>query len=285
MKRIRIDFAIALVVAVGIGALVNFGAGMVIDALEEKSGEVVCSDTEIGAAAGKGTPVVSSIAEMMEEDYFTLHIEYSFSTDTVYYDDTFYHIYELESGEVVLVDEYYYNTAIQSDEEDTSLIPDSYRVLPVGRVVRKQLDDELIRRVEEEGCTLTDTSFYIDMRGKFGYFSREDYEEKAETVSFLAGLISFFLIRYLMIASGIFPPVFPLRFLKSWKRFVIYYGVIYYGDNMKQILALRKQGKLEEAAYEFSRLAEMDVEEARTVMELWPEIYGEGILRIKKERG
>lgn len=52
MRRVRIDFAIAFAAAFGIGALVNFGAGKVIDVLEEKSKEIVYSDTETGAAAG-----------------------------------------------------------------------------------------------------------------------------------------------------------------------------------------------------------------------------------------
>ncbi|MBD5461650.1 MAG: hypothetical protein HDR24_01110 [Lachnospiraceae bacterium] len=282
MKRIRIDFAIAFLVAFGVGSLINFGAGKVIDRLEETSKEMVYSDTKIGAAAGKGTPVAYDISDMMEEDCFTVHLKEGRSLDSLYYDKTYYHIYELDSEEVVLVDEYFYNSYYDHDEDDTSFFPDSYEVLPVGRVVMGQLDDELIEMVEEKGYTLTETSFYIDMRGDFKYFSREDYEDKAELLSFGAGLIVFFLIRYLMIASGVFSPVIPLRFLKSWKRFVNYYGIIYYGDGVKQIAALRKKGKMDEAAYGFSKLIGVDIEEAQMAMQFWSEIYGEGILKVKK---
>lgn len=282
MKRIRIDFAIAFLVAFGVGALVSFGAGKVIDRLEEKSEEMVYSDTKIGAAADKGTPVAYDISDMMEEDCFTVHLKEGRSLDSLYYDKTYYHIYELDSEEVVLVDEYFHNSYYDHDEDDTSFFPDSYEVLPVGRVVMGQLDDELIKMIEEKGYTLTDTSFYIDMRGDFEDFSREDYEDKAELLSFGAGLIAFFLIRYLMIASGVFSPVIPLRFLKSWNRFVNYYGIIYYGDEVKQIVALRKKGKMDEAAYKFSKMVGVDVEEAQMAMQFWSEIYGEGILKVKK---
>ena len=282
MKRIRIDFAIALILAFGIASLVELGTGKVIDRLEEKSKETVYSDTKIGAAAGKGTPVVDSISDMMEEDYFTFHLEDRMSSDSFYYKGVYYHIYELPSGESILVDEYYPHSQYESDEDDASFFSEIYHVLPVGRVVMGQLSDGLLERVKEEGYTLTDTSFYVDMRGDFEYFSREKYEDKAMLLYFGAGLAAFFLIRYLMIASGLFPPIFPLRFLKSWKRFVNYYGIIYYGDEVKQIAALRKKGKMDEAVYEFSKMVGVDVEEAQMAMQFWSEIYGEGILKVKK---
>lgn len=282
MARIRIDFAIAMIVAFGAGALVNFGAGKAIDVMEEKSKEKVVSDSEIGAAAGAGTPVADSISDMMKEDYFTAHIEDGKDLDSLYYDGVYYQIYELDSGEVVLADENYHNAQYDHDEDDTSMFPDIYRVLPVGRVVMRELDEGLIEAVEEKGYTLTDTSFYIDMRGAFKDFSREEWEGRAELLSFAVGFAVFLLIRYLMIASGVFPPVFPLRFLKSWKRYVNYYGILYYGDEVKQIVELRKKGKMDEAAYEFSKLVGVDEEEAQMAMRFWPDIYGEGILKVKK---
>ncbi|MDE7285818.1 MAG: hypothetical protein K2N55_03090 [Lachnospiraceae bacterium] len=280
MSKIRMDFAIAMVVAYGVGSLVNFGAGKVIDVMEEKSKEEVFSDIEIGAAAGEGTPIVESISDMMREDYFTAHIKKEQELGTLYYDGVFYHIYELGSGEVVLADENFYNAQYDHDPDDTSMFPDIYRVLPVGRVVMGQLDEGLIEAAEEEGYAFTDTSFYIDMRGAFKEFSREEWEGRAELLSFVVGFAAFLLIRYLMIASGVFPPVFPLRFLKSWKRYVNYYGIIYYGDEVKQIVELRKKGKMDEAAYELSKLIGVDNEEAQTAMRFWSDIYGEGILKV-----
>ena len=88
------------------------------------------------------------------------------------------------------------------------------------------------------------------------------------------------LFRYILIASGIFSPLIPLRFLKKWKRFIIYYNTIYYDENIKQILDYRKQGKMEEAAREFCRLADTEMEEAMEAMDIWDEIYGEGILQM-----
>lgn len=282
MAKIRIDFAVAMVMAFGVGALVNFGAGKAIDIMEEKSKEEVVSDVEIGAAAGAGTPVADSISDMMKEDHFTAHIADGKELDSLYYDDVYYQIYELDSGEVVLADENYHNAKYDHDEDDTSMFPDVYRVLPVGRVVMKQLDEGLIEAVEERGYTLTDTSFYIDMRGGFEEFSREEWEGRAELLSFVIGFAAFLLIRYLMIASGVFSPVFPLRFLKSWKRYVNYYGILYYGDEVKQIVELRKKGKMDEAAYEFSKLVGVDDEEGQMAMRFWSDIYGEGILKAKK---
>lgn len=282
MAKIRFDFAVAMVVAFGVGSLVNFGAEKAIDVMEEKSKEEVVSDVEIGAAAGAGTPVVDSISDMMKEEYFTAHIERGKELDSLYYDEVYYQIYELDSGEVVLADENYLNAQYDHDEDDTSMFPDIYRVLPVGRVVMEQLDEGLIEAVEERGYTLTDTSFYIDMRGAFKEFSREEWEGRAELLSFAAGFAAFLLIRYLMIASGLFSPVFPLRFLKSWKRFVNYYGIIYYGEEVKRIVELRRKGKMDEAAYEFSKLVGVDDEEGQMAMRFWSDIYGEGILKIKR---
>lgn len=282
MTRIRIDFAVAFVVAFGVGALVNSGSEKVIDRLEEKSEERVYSDTEIGAAAGEGTPVAYDIADMMEEECFTVHLKEGRSVAALYDKGTYYKIYQLDSEEIVLVDEYFHHSYYDHDKDDTSLIPESYQVMPVGRVVRGQLDDRLIKKIEEKGYTLTDTSFYIDMRGKFKDFSRESSENKAFLATFGAGMAAFALIRYLMIASGVFSPVIPMRFLKSWKRYVNYYGIIYYGDEVKQIVALRRKGKMDEAAFEFSKLTGADEEEAQMAMRFWPEIYGEGILKIQK---
>lgn len=292
MRQIGIEFVVAFTAAFGIGAFVNFGAGKVIDVLEEKSKEIVYSDHEVGAAAGEGTPVVTSISEMMEEDRFTFHVKDAGWMNSIYYDGTVYYIYTMESGEKVLVDEYFYNSYYDHDEQETERINDnftfvkrseSYEVLPVGRVVKGELDEELIRKLEEEGYQLSDTSFYVDMRGDFKDFSREEYEGMAEGISFLIGIIVFFLIRYVMIASGVFPSIIPLRFLPTWRKYVVYYGVIYYGDSIKRIHSMRKEGRMEEAAYEFSGLAGIDEEEAAEAMGYWNEIQEEGILHIKKE--
>ena len=286
MRQIRIDFVIAFLAAFGIGAFVNFGAGKIIDVLEEKSKEIVYSDTEIGAAAGEGTPVVSSIAGMMEEDYFTFYIDDDWSImDMVYFEGTTYHIYTMESGETVLVDDYYYNSDYGRNKEDASMFSSGsrYKILPVGRVVKGELPEGLKKKLEEEDYVLSDTSFYVDMRGKFKDFSRKDYENTARSISFFIGFIVFFLVRYMSIASGLFPPIVPLRFLPTWKKYVEYYGVIYYGDSIRKINSLRMEGRMAEAAYEFCRLAEIDEEEAAEAMGYWNEICGEGILHVKKD--
>lgn len=283
MRRIRIDFYIAFIVAFSIGVLFNFCAGKVIDVLEDKSHERVYSDTEIGAAAGEGTPVVSSIEEMMEEEYFTCYVSGSMLVETVYYNSKSYRIYTLASGESVLVDEYFYHTYYDHNKDEDNTFHGSYKVLPVGRVIKKQLEDELIYKINEKGYELTDTSFYIDMHGDFKDFSRDHFESIALNISFAVGFIIFLLIRYIMIVSGLFPALFPLRFLRSWKKYIIYYGVVYYGEGIDKISALRKQGDLTNAAFEFSKLAEVSQEEAVKAMEYWREIYGEGILNIREE--
>lgn len=292
MRQTGIEFIAAFLAAFGIGAFINFGAGKVIDVLEERSEEMVYSDYEVGAAAGEGTPVVTSISEMMEEKYFTFHVTDIGWSNSIYYDGTVYDIRTMESGEKVLTDEYFYNSYYDSDEQEEVWINDNftiiksserYKVLPVGRVVKGKLDDALIKKLEDEGYQLSDTSFYVDMRGDFRDFSREECEAAAEGISFLVGIIVFFLIRYVMIASGVFLPIIPLRFLPTWRKYVVYYGIVYYGDSIKKIISLRKEGRMEEAAYEFSKLAEIDEEEAAEAMEYWNEILGEGILHIKKE--
>ena len=278
MTKLRIDFAIPFIIAFAIGALVNFVGGKVFDQMETQSEEVVYSDSKIGAAASENVPVVSSIAEMKEQDYFTFHTKGT--DDGIYYDKTFYHIYELESGEVVLVTEYMEHKVYVTGESDTWWLDDGYIVMPIGKIVDEPLSSELIAEVADSGHTLTDTSFYIDMTGNFGKFDREKYEGKLELLSFLIGLIVFFVIRYLMISSGLFPPLFPLRFLKSWKKYIVYYGIIYYGEEVDQIHALREQGNFEGAAQKFAKLARIDIHHAREAMNLWNEIYCEGILHL-----
>lgn len=279
--QIRIDFAIPMVIAFGVGALVNFGGGKVLDSMEEKTKEVVYSDSQIGAAPTENVPVVSSIEEMMEEDYFTFHVTDDLVVNnSAYYDGTVYNLYELESGEQVVVDEYYLHSYYDHDDSDSSWWPDTYQVLPIGKVVQKPLPDELIDKFSENGYTITDTSFYVDMRGKFKDFSRDTYETKLEILSFLVGFIVFLGIRYVLIASGIFPPLFPLRFLRKWKKYIIYYGIIYYDENIEQILAYRKQGKYEEAAVEFAKLTNAPIIQAREAMNIWDDLYGEGIMHF-----
>ena len=62
-----------------------------------------------------------------------------------------------------------------------------------------------------------------------------------------------------------------------------YYGVIYYGDSIRKINSLRIEGRMADAAYEFSKLAEISEEEAAEAMDYWNEISGEGILHVKKD--
>ena len=113
--------------------------------------------------------------------------------------------------------------------------------------------------------------------------SMDVMEQLIMFVKFQVGIISFVVTRYILIASGVFQPLIPLRFLKKWKQFITYYNVIYYDENIKQILTYRKQGKMEEAAREFAILTNTGMEEAREAMKIWDSIYGEGILQIAKD--
>lgn len=65
-------------------------------------------------------------------------------------------------------------------------------------------------------------------------------------LSFIIGTVIFFLIRYVLIASGLCPPLFPLRFLPRWKRFISYYGIVYYDEMWNKFLniIIRKITKL-----------------------------------------
>lgn len=287
MRRITIDFAIPFVVAGAFVALTNYIGDKWIDKMEKKSEEIIYSDSIIGAAATDDVPVVSSIEEMMKEDCFTFH---SYDTsggihDSAYYDGVVYDIVQLESGEWVLVDDFFYHTYFDNEEkedDDWMCSSDIYAVYPVGKVVHKEVPDELIEKFAEYDYYLTDTSFYVDMRGDFEFFSRDDLEQKIDNLCFFVAIIVFFLVRFIMISSGIFSPLIPLRFLKKWKRYIVYYNIIYYDENIKEILDYRKQGKMEDAAREFSILTNTSIEEAREAMKNWKEIYGEGILPMLK---
>lgn len=276
MHKTRIDFAIPFIIAFAIGALVNFIGGKAIDKMEVQSEEVVYSDSKIGAAATEEVPVVSSIAEMKEKDYFTFHTESS--DDYIYYNGICYDIYELESGESVLVNEYYKHKVYASDDSANWWEYDTYIIMPIGKIVSTPLESGLLAELKDNGYTVTDTSFYIDMTGDFEMFNREKCESKLSVICFLVGLVVFFFVRYLMIASGLFPPLFPLRFLKRWKKYITYYGVIYYGKEVDQIAALYKQRNLDAAAQEFATLANIRLRYAKDAINMWNEIYGEGIL-------
>lgn len=311
MRKYPIDFVIPIVIAAAAGALVNYAGGKWIDWKEEQSKEKVYSDTMIGAAATENVPVVTSIAEMFEEDFFTFYCDIPMVHlgRSVSYDGVSYTVYELESGENVLVDDYIYNicyggydagesSEMGSDSSDFNNImtfepiiskesthhssshTDNvvYDVMPIGRVVKEPVPREIIEQLEENGYTLTDPSFYVDMRGDFEYFHRKDYEENLDAVVGVAAICAFCIIRYIFIASGMFSPLIPLRFLKKWKRYIIYYNTIYYDENVKQMLDYRKQGKIEDAAKEFSHLTAVDMAEAMEAMDIWDEIYEEGIL-------
>ncbi|MBQ4524035.1 MAG: hypothetical protein IJA10_13955 [Lachnospiraceae bacterium] len=285
MRRITIDFAIPFIVAGAFAALTNFIGDKWIDKIEEKSNDVVYSDSIIGAAATDDVPVVSSIEEMMEEDCFTIHNYDSFIGihDSAYYNGVIYDIVKLESGEYVLVDAYTNHIDYRHQKESKGSVSyDDYRVFPVGKVVHKEIPDELIEKFEKSGYYLTDTSFYVDMHGIFKYLSWDGWEQFPYLIRYcispLVFIIVFIIVRYLMIASGLFSPLIPLRFLKKWKHFIVYYNVIYYDENIKKILDYRKQGKMEEAAKEFSILTNVSIEEAREAMKIWNDIYGEGIL-------
>lgn len=277
MYKLRIDVAVSFIAAFAIGALINFIGIKAIDRIEAQSEEVVYSDSQIGAAASEEVPVVSSIAEMKENACFTFHTDGSM--DYIYDDGTMYDIYQLESGETVLVYAYSKHKTFASVESDDWWSYESYIVMPVGKIVDEPLNSELIAKIEDSGYTVTDTSFYIDMTGDFGKFDREKYESRLELVSFLIGLVSFLVIHYLMIASGLFPPLFPLRFLKKWKKYILYYGIIYYGEEVNQIIVLHNQKNYDAAAHEFAKLADIKLYDAKkAIVDKWDEIYCEGIL-------
>lgn len=282
MRRVPIDFAIPMLIGFGIGALFNFCGGKYIDTLEVKSQEEIVSDSMIGAKASDKVPVVASIAEMMKEDYFTFYLEdyHSNFHQSAYYDGTVYDICELASGEWVVVDDYYLHSDIESPDDDEWSL-DFYKVMPIGQIIHEPLADELVAEFAENGYKVTDTSFYVDMRGDFEEFDRDEWEGKIEGLSFLVGFIVFFFIRYILIASGLFSPLFPMRFLRKWKRFIVFYGILYYDENVKLIADYYKKKQFDNAISEFMKLTGATMEEARMAMNNWADIYGEGIVMMK----
>ncbi len=282
VRRIPIDFAIPMLIGFGVGALFNFCGGKYIDTMEVKSQEEVVSDSMIGTKASDKVPVVSSIAEMMEEDYFTFHLDYSVSgfDKSAYYDGTVYDICELPSGELVVVDDYFYHSSIESPDDDEWSL-DFFEVMPIGQVIHEPVAEELIAEFAQNGYEITDTSFYVDMRGDFEEFDRDEWEDKIEGLSFLVGFIVFFFIRYIMIASGLFSPIIPMRFLRKWKRYIVFYGILYYDENVKLIADYHKRKNYDAAMAEFMKLTGSTIEDARMAMNNWAEIYGEGIVMIK----
>lgn len=169
-KRKPVDFLIPFFVAAFFVIVTNFLGGKWVDAMEKKADEDVYSDFEIGAAATKNVPVVSSIEEMMQEDHFTFHITetLNYFDSSTYYEGDVYDLVKLDSGELVVVVDYYPHINYDSDEGDEDeewfITHDVYAVYPIGRVIHKPLPQKIIDDFTKNGYTLSDTSFYVDMK-------------------------------------------------------------------------------------------------------------------------
>lgn len=288
VQKLRIDFVIPFLIAFAICSLINFSADQYIKNKENTKVEVEYSDSKPGAAADKTVPVVTSIDEMMKEQVFTFHMD-SFLNDykIIHSFGKPYYVFTLPSKETILIDLYFDHICWESEQigekEEYSPIINSqvYTIMPVGKVVKEPLSARTLEALEQKGLQLTDTSFYVDMHGDYETFDAKALKAKVNIINGLVGIAVFLLIRWLMIASGMFPPLFPLRFLKSWKRFIIYNGILYYDENIKEIHELHKQENINAAAQEFCKLTGVNMEEAIQAMRCWKGLYREGILLTK----
>lgn len=108
---------------------------------------------------------------------------------------------------------------------------------------------------------------------------RNDEEFVALLIQFAVGLLTFILIRLILILTGLFPSLIPLRFLKNWKHYIVYNGVTYCNETVDRIVAYRQQGNLEAAAQEFSTMTNTDISIGRAAMNMWRHVHGEKVIR------
>lgn len=152
-----------------------------------------------GSAAGKGTPVAASIADMERmTDGFTFFTSGTvLNHDTARVGETIYHYIKLESGEKVFAR---INKKALTDTETVGIY-----LLPVGIWREWTLPEELSRYT-----TITDTSHYIDMYGDYTPIASPAAFEHAIGSSAVAWMYILFLLvfRIVGVRKWRFAPAF-----------------------------------------------------------------------------
>lgn len=211
MVKMRYDLFICFFIACLLLVSINAVGDHYIDKKTEQSTEEkVISADEIGGQADDSIPIVTSIAEMKEQDRFTLQYDDDYECDDyIYADGQIWSLLELPSGENVVADIYTYS--IQYIYDDDSMW-DYTKLFPVGKLVEKDISQEMIDAAAEEGYELSATDCYIDMaNGNNKQFDPAISQAVTYILMIVIPVAAFILIHILGVKIGIFPPIIPRR--------------------------------------------------------------------------
>lgn len=201
---LRFDIWLCLLLAYGLSlGTAKLTTTLLPPAYESYVEEHTVADGEIGGRAGTDVPRVRSVEELLRQERFTIvspGIEYR-NRGAGYHNGDYAYAVTLPSGEVV---------AAVINMESVQQEGDYYtsdHTLPVGQVVYNDLTkDEAFLNQIQYGGELSRTDFYVDMRGKGGKVTQEDYSEHYAGIVQVATLfLSFPLFHSLGAHLGIFP--------------------------------------------------------------------------------
>lgn len=208
MTKIRYDVFICLLIVGLLCVAANSLANRYIDKKEaDTTEEKEIPASEIAGKADDTIPIVSSVADMEKQSRFTVQLEDS--GEFIYAEGQSWRILKLESGETVLAD--VYSPSIQFVDRENNMW-ESDALFPVGRLVEKQLSQEILDAVEDKGETLSVTDCYIDMAdGNNKTFDADTFKNNFNIIVTIVAVAVFILLHTLGVKIGIFPSFIPRR--------------------------------------------------------------------------
>lgn len=208
INRLRSDIWICMLIAV----LCAWLAGSITEKLaalgySEYEAEHAVAAGDIGGIAGDDVFRAQSVDDILTHDVFTVvshGIEYR-NRGAGFYGSYYMYALTLPSGEIVAA--VINGDSVLFDGED---IFSGDNTLPVGRVVYEDLtQNESFLSQIEYSRPLSRHDFYVDMSGKSGHLSEDDYVGLPKMVVQIVVFIAIFaLIHYVGSQLGIFPAFF-----------------------------------------------------------------------------
>lgn len=170
--------------------------------------EHTVADGEIGGIASESVYKAQNVEDLLSYDTFTVvspGIEYC-NRGAGYHGSYYMYALTLPSGERVAA-------IINSDsvQRTGETIYDGDTILPVGHIVYEDLtkDTSFITQIEHSE-KLSRTDFYVDMLGKGGKVSQEDYTEApVMMIQIITIIVAFAIFHSIGAKLGIFPYFFP----------------------------------------------------------------------------
>lgn len=206
-----------------IGFLASLGVQPLITKLrteqyENHKAEHVVSDGEIGGPATADTFRAESVDDLLSHDTFTVispGIEYR-NRGAGYYHGMYLDSLTLPSGERVAARINNQNVT-KVNPEDSYFTGDS--ILPIGRIVMADLNDESFLHQIEFKEPLSRHDFYIDMVGDGAIMSEEDFiEAPVLFIQLLTIIIVFIILHFIGSKIGIFPAFYTRKRSETEKK-------------------------------------------------------------------